>query len=141
MANVFTKRIVEDGHRNAVVELVGVLDTNIAAATLVQEILEADFTNNDPQRTLTGFRMDTLQYSLSDGMYLNFFWDATADEEIAAIAGRGRLEFTGKYGTALQPNEANAGYTGTINVLAYAPAATTTQCVYTVLVNLVKLYT
>lgn len=142
MANVFTKRVMEDGWRNAVVELVGVLDTNIAAPTQVQQILESDFTNNDTKvgGNFIGFRLDTLQYSISDGMYLNFFWDATADEEMVAVAGRGILCFGKNYGPGLQPNQSNAGYNGDINVLAYAPAAATTNLVYTCIVNLIKLY-
>lgn len=142
MANAFTKRVVHEGPRNAVVELIGVLDTNIAAPTEVQQIDLADFTNNDVGiGALAGFRVDTIQYSISDGGYLNFVWEATTDQEIAAIAGRGKMRFTDcHYAAGLQPDQAAAGYTGAIEVLAYAPAATTTNMVYTVLLNMTKLY-
>lgn len=142
MANAFTKRIVEDGYRNAVVELVGILDTNIAASTQVQQVLKSDFTNNDTMRkAFSGFRVDTIQFSMSDGMYVSLFWDATTDRTIAALAGHHTFEFVDNRGTGLQPVPADAGYTGDINVNAYAPTAATTNVVYTIMLNLTKLYT
>lgn len=141
MANANTKRIVFDGPRNAVVELIGTLDTSAAAFTVTPAIdLSADFTNNEDGPTLVGLRLDEVQYSLSDGLTARLFWDATADQLIVALAGHDRICFEPAGGA--QPNRAAAGYTGdidlTINNIVVA-AGTPIQG-YTLLLYLVKLY-
>lgn len=140
MANSNTKRIVRDGYRNAVVELVGVLDTAAASIITAPAIVLADFTSNDPGFTrLSGFRVDVIRYSISDGITAMLFWQSTAQQPIASLAGRDTLDF--KCDAGLQPSSVAAGYTGEINLEVYnvAPPATTKQG-YTITVELVKLY-
>ena len=58
MANVVSTQILEDGERNAVVKITGVLDTsNVSATTIV------DPANYSP--VPTQFRIDQIDYSLS----------------------------------------------------------------------------
>lgn len=141
MANTNTKRIVADGPDNAVVELIGVLDTTAAEFAVAPAIdLSTDFVNNLEQGTLVGLRIDEIQYSLSDSLSARLFWDATADEIIAAFAGRGHFCFKSYNG--LQPNRAAAGYTGDINLTInnIVVAAGTPIQVYTILLCMKKLY-
>lgn len=141
MANTNTKRIVADGPSNAIVELIGQLDTSAATFTVAPAIdLSADFTNNEIGPTLVGLRMDEIQYSLSDALAARLFWDATADEIIAGIAGRGKLCFEAYNG--LQPNRAAAGYTGDIDLIVdnIVVAAGTPIQTYTILLSMTKLY-
>lgn len=141
MANTFTKRVIQEGYRNAVVQLSANLDTAVAAPTIVQQILRADFTNNDPnQGTLNGFRFTEVRYSTSDGVFVELNWDATADRIIVRVTGAYDLS-ADTYG-GIRPVEADAGYTGDINVAVNAPgAAAGTQLMYFMLVHLEKLYT
>lgn len=142
MANAQTKRIVADGPHNAVVELIGELDTSAASFAVAPAIdISADFTNNDDGRTLIGLRIDEIEYSLSDSLVARLFWNSTADQLIAAIAGRGELCFAYP-GNGLQPNRAAAGYDGDIDITVnnIVVAAGTPIQGYTILLKMTKLY-
>lgn len=141
MANANTKRIVADGPKNAVVELIGTLDTSAATFSVTPAVdLSADFTNNDANGTLVGLRIDEIQYSLSDGLSARLFWDATTDQLIAALAGHDKMCFEPHNG--LQPDRAAVGYTGDIDLTVnnIVVAAGTPIQVYTLLLSLTKLY-
>lgn len=141
MANTNTVRIVADGPHNAVVELIGQLDTSAASFAVAPAIdISADFTNNDG-RTLVGLRIDEIEYSLSDGLSARLFWDATADQIFAALAGHDRIT-PGCPGNGLQPDRAAAGYTGDIDLTVnnIVVAAGTPIQVYTILLKMTKLY-
>jgi hypothetical protein len=140
MANTFYKRVVQEGYRNAVVQLSANLDTAVAAPTQVQQILRSDFSSNDPGfGTLTGFRFDRVQYSTSEGVFVELLWDATTDRSIVRFSGS-HEEAASIYG-GIRPVEADAGYTGDINVFVNAPgAAAGTQLMYFALVHLTKIY-
>lgn len=140
MANTFYKRVVEEGYRNAVVQLSGNLDTAIATPAQTQQILLADFTANDAAfGTLSGFRFDHVQYSTSPDVWVELLWDATADRSIVRVTGSHEKE-AAIYG-GIRPVEGDAGYTGNINVFVNAPgAAAGTQLTYYLLVHLAKIY-
>lgn len=134
MANATAKRIVLDGPRNAVVELTGILDTSNAGIT--PAIQKSDFTNNDVRMTLTGFRVDEIQYSITDQLVVNLFWNATADRLIAALAGRGKQCY--QFAGGLQPVPADAGYDGNIDLTTTGWASGIQT--YTLFIKLIKLY-
>lgn len=140
MANTFYKRVVQEGYRNAVVQLSGNLDTAVAAPAQVQQILRSDFSSNDPVfGTLTGFRFDRVQYSTSPDVWVELLWDATADRSIVRFGGS-HEETASIYG-GIRPVEEDAGYTGDINVFVNAPGASAvTQLMYFALVHLSKIY-
>lgn len=141
MANTLTKRIVTDGPRNAVVELIATLDTSAATFATAPAIdISADFTNNEDGRTLVGLRIDEIQYSMSDGVTAQLYWNATADQLIAALAGHDRMCFGEANG--LQPNRGAAGYDGDIDLTInnIVVAAGTPIQVVTLLISAVKLY-
>lgn len=141
MANTNTKRIIFDGPRNAVVELIGELDTSGASFAVSPAIdLDVDFVNNEIGPTLVGLRLDEVQYSLSDGLSARLFWDATADQPIVALAGHDKMCFEEASGAV--PNRSAAGYTGDIDLLInnIVVAAGTPIQVYTILLYLIKLY-
>lgn len=140
MANTFYKRVIQEGYRNAVVQLSANLDTAVVAPTQVQQILRADFTNNDQdQGALNGFRFTKVQFSTSDGVFVELNWDATADRVMVRFTGHAEM-CAGEYG-GIRPVEADAGYTGEVNVFVNAPgAAAGTQLMYHAFVHLEKLY-
>lgn len=141
MANTFYKRVIEEGYRNAVVQLSANLDTAVATPAQVQQILRADFIANDPGfgPTLTGFRFDRVQYSTTPDVFVELLWDATADRSIVRVTGSHEIDAR-DYG-GFRPVEADAGYTGEINVFVNAPtAAAAVQQTYFLLVHLTKIY-
>lgn len=140
MANTFYKRVVQEGYRNAVVQLSGNLDTAVAAPTEVQQINRSEFTNNDPtQPALSGFRFTRIQYSTSPGVFVELVWEATADRSIVRVSGSHEID-ADPYG-GIRPVEDDVGYTGDIEVFVNAPgAAAGTQEMYFCLVHLEKIY-
>lgn len=141
MANTNIKRILADGPYNAVVELIGSLDTSAASFSVAPAIdISADFTNNDSDRTLVGLRIDEIQYSISEGVTVRITYNATAAQFIAALAGHDTMCF--KDFNGIQPNRAAAGYDGDINIEVnnIVVAAGTPIEVYTLLIVATKLY-
>lgn len=108
---VENRKILEDGWRNAIVQVSGVLDTS--DITLDNFVQLSELINNDQRAgNLVGLRVDCIEYSIGDGLQFSFYWQSTANELVAAIAGRGKLKYEKAGG--LQPNQSAVGYTGNI---------------------------
>lgn len=127
MANQVNTQILVDGARNAVVKITGVLDTSNVSSTVI--IDPASFSPKP-----TAFRIDHLDYSISDPLEVRLQWDATTPIDILPIAGRGRMSFWNFGG--LQDN-GGAGVTGKINLLT--TGYTSGTLVFSVVVEMVKL--
>lgn len=134
----FNQFITADGPRNAVVTIAGILD--IADIVFTPAIALTDFHLNDDRfGKLNGLRVDKLSYSIGDGLQLALTWAAASEQLIAALSGRGKMEFKSSGG--LQPNQLAVGYTGDINLRS---SGFSTQGVppqnFTLELYLVKLY-
>jgi hypothetical protein len=86
MANQVNTQVLVDGARNAVVKVTGVLDTSNVSPTII-----VDPANFSP--VPTGFRIDHLDYSISDPLEVRLLWDGTPQLDILPVAGRGRMSF------------------------------------------------
>ncbi len=126
MANSVLTQILLDGTRNAVMKVTGVLDTSDVSSTTIVD--PASFAPLP-----AGFRIDHIDYSVSDQLELVLSWDATAPVVIMPLAGRGKLSFSSFGG--LQ-NNAGAGKTGKI-FLATTGYTSGTQ-VFSLVLELVK---
>lgn len=126
MANALTTQILEDGHRNAIVKVVGVLDTSNLAATDI-----VDPANFSPLPTQ--FRINRLQYDVTSQLEVQILWDATADVVAATLAQYG--EFDARDFGGLQ-NNAGAGKTGKIQALTTGWASGTQT--FTIILTLAK---
>jgi hypothetical protein len=141
MANKFSYQIQNDGFRNAVIKITGVLDT--ADAVLTPAVSLNDFTNNEPQGLiLCGFAIKHLWLLVGDGLEVQLTWAGLNDQPIFAIAGRGRESF--EVIGPLQPNQANPGYNGNINLFTtgYGTGEDAGMPIqnFTVLLEMIKLY-
>ena len=138
MANTFSREILADGYRNAVVKISGVLDT--ADASLAPAVSLTDFVNNDNvMGKLSGLRVDHIWHSMGNGIEMLLTWDATVQQQIAAVAARGRETFIGVGG--LKPNMLALGFSGDINLLTtgfnvQGPGPQN----FTLLLEMIKLY-
>ena len=136
MANVLARQILEEGPRNAVVKLTGVLTNSDMSETPAIKL--ADFGNNDAQAgTLVGLRVDAVIYSMGLGIDLLLAWNGASPQQIMPLAGRGKIDATGDGG--MLPNMLLSGYDGSINLYSTGYVPGTTQN-FTVLLRLVKLY-
>jgi len=111
MANSFLTQILEEGPRNAIVKLTGILDTSDLSLTTA--IAVASLTQGSTSLAPSEVRIDHLDYSVSDQLEVQLLWDATSDVVILPVAGRGKMSFWNFGG--LQ-NNAGAGKTGNINI-------------------------
>lgn len=113
MPNSLSVKVVEDGFRNAVVNIVGVVeDDNIVQAPA---ITLAMFTGNDTaRRSLVGLKVVEAEYSVTEGLVVVLDWNATAPQRIFALSGSG--EMCGKTHGGYVPDETAIGADGSINL-------------------------
>ena len=134
MANAFSTQILSNGPRNAVIKITGILDTSNLASTVAVDL--ATLSPIVPGTSTTqpaAVCIHHIDYSISDQLEVQLAWDATTDEVIMPLAGRGRLMFKDFGG--LQ-NNAGAGKTGNINILTTGWASGIQ--VFSVVLELVK---
>src|SRR5690349_15987717 len=136
MANSVERQIVEEGPRNAVVKVTGVLDTS--DINLVSFIKKSDFSNNDRGMNLSGFRLDAVLYSIGQVLDIALYWNSNSPQQIVPLARAGKIDATGDGGFI--PDSGRSGYDGSINIKSTGFPAGTVQN-FTLLLRLVKLYT
>lgn len=109
MANALTTQITTDGPRSGTVKVTGVLDTSNQAYTVI-----VDPASYSPSPDT--FRIFHLDYSISDQIEVQLFWDATAPQLIIMpLAGRGRMSFV-DFGGLSNNATGLLGYTGKIGM-------------------------
>lgn len=136
MANTFERQVVEEGPRNAVVRLVGWLDSS--NASIVPAVRLSDFTNNDQVAgSLVGLRVNEIEFSISEPLSVQVAWNAATPQMIASMAQSGELDWK-KQGGVL-PDQTRSGYDGGINLITGGYVGGMTLG-YTVTLKLVKLY-
>jgi len=141
MANSVDKVIVEEGWRNATVRYVGVLD--VSDEVITPAIALTDFSNNDDRAgTLVGFRVDEIEFSISEGMGILLYWNSNVPKLITALQGTGEICFKKQGG--LQPDQALPGYDGNINLVTNGQGSIISgqgaTPMFTLKIKLVKLY-
>jgi hypothetical protein len=112
MANSYTTQIFEDGGQNTVVKVDFVLDTSDLSS---QTVLDPAAQYIDPVTPTTQYRIDQMDWQISDPIVLRLLWDATTPKRIEELSGRGHLSIGDLYG-GLQ-NDAGAGKNGKITCL------------------------
>jgi hypothetical protein len=111
MANSLTVQTLEEGVRNIRAHVVALLDTSNLA---VQDLFDpANYNCAGSQATPTTFRVDKIRYSITDGLVVELYWDATADVAFAGLSGRGKVDYRCDGGLH---NNAGAGVTGKIQI-------------------------
>ena len=136
MANSVEYQVTEEGLRNAVVKLTGILDTsNVSELPAIPLNL---FGNNDKRLVLVGLRVDLIEWSISSGLEVNLAWNSSTPQQIFPLAGRGRINST-NYGGFI-PDRTRGGYTGDINLVTTGYVAGMVAN-FSIVLELVKLYT
>jgi hypothetical protein len=136
MANSLDIQVLEEGPRNIVVKLTGVLDTSDAQE--LPAVTMKNFRDNEPCANLTGLRVDLIEYSIGQGIEIQLAWNSNSPQQITPIAGRGRIVAT-NYG-GFVPDKTRSGYDGNINLTTTGYQAGTVQN-FSVILELIKLYT
>jgi hypothetical protein len=110
MANSVAIQVIEDGARNSIVKITGVLDTSDVALQTGVDLTTLNQGGSGPTPTLA--RIDHIDYSISDQLEIQLQWHATTNVIIMPLAGRGRMSFWNFGG--LQ-NNSGAGRNGNID--------------------------
>ena len=110
MANTITTQVVLDGTGNAVIKVVGLLDTsNLASTTIIDPALLGGM-------DLTGaikaskFRIEEVEFSIANPLIAVLTWDATTPVPVAYLSDTGELDAE-CYG-GIPNNAAAPGFTG-----------------------------
>ncbi len=111
MPNSLTVKVIEDGPRNAIVNIVGTVDANDVVATPVVSL--GQFTGNG-RGSFVGFKVVDVDYAVTDGLVVNLAWDSNTPQPIAALSGSSKL--CGKEHGGLRPDRLAGGYDGNINL-------------------------
>jgi len=130
-----------DGPRNTVTRTVGDGTQNAALPTAVTIQDPATLTDMDPgapgANPATKLRVDHIEYSISDGITVQLYFDATTPIAICELYGRGKLDWREFGGIA---NNAGTGVTGKIlmTIVAADQAATAVTVSWLVVLRTVK---
>lgn len=128
MANVVTNQVLQDGARNLVILLTGVLDTSNESA-----VAKIDVSALDP--VAREVVIDKIDYSISGALKVLLAWDATSPVTFAALSGQGEL-CTDVFGGL--KNDAGTGKTGDV-LLSTAGWAAGTET-YTIIIRARKVF-
>ena len=126
MANSVQTQIIQDGPRHVTLKVTGTLDTSNVAQ---QSILLPSQVSPVPY----SFRVMHIDYSITDGIAVQLLWNATTDQVMVPLAGRGRMSFQEFGGLT---DNGGAGVTGGIDLLTTGWAAATQ--VFTLVIRLEK---
>jgi hypothetical protein len=150
MANAVQVQILQDGPRNTVAKFTGELDT---AATNVLEAYNVKLApltyqttyNLGPYVAPATWRLDFIEFALSDQFQVTLYWDATTPQVIMPIAGRGNKHFKNFGGISGYTASSAAGWSGGIGLAAnLLPGATAPgsgtgdPLIYSIVLDLVK---
>jgi hypothetical protein len=112
MANSYTLQTLEDGPRNVVIKIDGVLDTSDLSSTLVVDpSLLSDYDINGVKASQ--LRINRIVYDVEDLLDVQLYWDASTPVRIWNLVGRGKVD-AWRYGGI--SNNAGAGKTGKITM-------------------------
>ena len=137
MANVIDRQILEEGPRNAVVKLTGVLDSSDVSE--LPAFAPSDFSNNDANNgRLIGFRVDHVTYVIADGLEVLLSWHANTPRQIVPLAGRGKIDATDDGG--FMPNLLDSGFNGAVDLVTNGWVGGRGALNFTIFMRLVKLY-
>jgi hypothetical protein len=120
MANSVNIQLVQDGPRNCVVKVEGILDTSdLASQTLVDPSTLTGMDNTGTIKALD-LIIDRVQFSVEDTLEVRLAWDATTPTRIAEFQGRGTEKYE-RFGGLY--NNSGAGRTGKILISTQGWAA------------------
>lgn len=111
MANVTSTQIVQDGPRNVVVKVEGILDTSDLSSTVIVDPATLGGMDNTGAIKALGLIVNRIQFSVEDGLECRLAWDATVPTRMVELQGRGTEKYELFGGLT---NNSGAGRTGKI---------------------------
>lgn len=136
MANLLDVKVVHDGRRNAVVKIVGIVDT----ANIVQTpaISLSQFLSNDTGNvTFNGLRLVEADYVITTPLSVVLEWNGNTKQQMCALSGSGDLY--GRRHGGYPPDRKASGYDGNINLTTrgFVPG---NAYAFTIVLRMTKMY-
>ena len=120
MANSTSIQIIQDGQRNVVIKVEGVLDTaDISGTTLqIDPASLADMVNGVFGAKAKFLKICRILYNVEDTLSVNLLWDATSPVRIEELVGRGKMDYNWFGGISQDTVTGGrpSGTTGKINI-------------------------
>jgi len=111
MANSVNTQVLQDGPRNVVIKVEGILDTSDLGSTVIADPAAFGGMDNTGSIKALGFIVDRVQFSVEDTLECRLAWDATAPTRMLELTGRSTEKFE-RFGGLT--NNSGAGRTGKI---------------------------
>ena len=123
MANSVNTQVLQDGLRNVVIKVEGILDTSDLASTVIADPSTMAGMDNTGAVKALGLIVDRIQFSVEDTLECRLAWDATTPVRMVELQGRGTEKYE-RFGGLT--NNSGAGRTGKIllSTQGWAAAAT-----------------
>lgn len=132
MANAVQVKVLQDGPRNTVAIFTGELDTITSGETLEAynvKLAPATYRstfNLGPYLAPATWRIDFIEFSLTNQLDVTLYWDATTPQIILPLAGRGNKHFKNFGGISGYTAQSSPGWTGGIGLTAQLSSAVPT---------------
>jgi hypothetical protein len=88
--NSLHAEVTHDGPRNAVFNIIGVLDDGDLPPTVVVDIERLYV---EPNYKITRLRLDTSEYFIEAGLTVEFLWEADPPMHVMSMSGKGQSNF------------------------------------------------
>ena len=111
MANSVNYQTIQDGPRNVVVKIEGILDTSDLASTVAVDPSTLAGMDNTGLVKALDLIVDRIQFSVEDTLEVRLAWDATTPVRMVELQGRGTEKYE-RFGGLY--NNSGAGRTGKI---------------------------
>jgi len=136
MSSSFTVQILNDGPRNTVARIVGIIGSaDLSGVTILDPALLSPMFPGYPGQPLAiTLSILELQYAIVDGLDVELIWDATTPVVAEFLEGRGKLDYKNKHPLT---NNAGAGVTGKILMTTIGGAGITSGG-FTILIHTMK---
>lgn len=149
MANAVQVQILQDGPRNTVAMFTGELDTITSGETVeaynvkLAPLTYAATYNLGPYGKPATWRIDFVEFSITNQLDVTLYWDATTPQIIFPLAARGNKHFKNFGGISGYLASTSPGWTGGIGLSAQLSSTVPTLTVgapltYMIVLDLVK---
>ena len=136
MANQYTVQIINDGPRNTVIKIEGILDTSDLGTVTVADPLTLAGIDNTGNLKAARFRIDSIQYNIKDPLSILLTWDSIIPIRIEQLSARGTLDYH-RFG-GLMDNSASGDNNGKITAASTGWAAGT-PLAFSIVLFLIKI--
>lgn len=92
MANVYTTQLLEDGPRNAIIKVTGLIDTADEPYTIILNPASLSSMTTDGYNPPQNFMMRQMVYNIEDGFQVRLWWDDASSVAGSSVGNAALIE-------------------------------------------------